>query len=68
MKNSPNIDARRTLALIRTHGILLAESPDRTALQAMSLDLDHPRWDKCQFPPGTTAGAVAGSDVAALGR
>ncbi len=66
MKNSPNIDFRRGLSTIRTASMVIVQSPDRTALQAMSLELDRPRWDKFQFPPGTTAQPLAGPDVAAL--
>jgi RNA polymerase sigma factor (sigma-70 family) len=65
LKNFPNVEQHRAVA-IRTSSMVIVQSPDRSALQAMSLELDHPRWDKFQFPPGTTAWPTAGPDVAAL--
>ncbi len=42
------------------------ESPDRTAWEAMSLEIEHPAWSKIQLPPGTTAQPIVSNDVAAL--
>jgi len=66
LKNSPNIQPRKADGTIRTSSMVLVQSPDRSALQAMSLELDRPRWDKFQFPPGTTERPVADDYVAAL--
>jgi RNA polymerase sigma factor (sigma-70 family) len=66
MKNSPNIDVRRPLPGMRMTSMVLVESPDRTAWEAMSLEIEHPAWRKIELPPGTTAQPIAGSDIAAL--
>jgi len=66
MKNSPNMDKRKVLPSIRTASMVLVESPDRTAWEAMSLEIEHPAWRKIELPPGTTAQPLAGSDIAAL--
>ena len=65
-KNSPNIDNRRSSVAIRTDSMVLVQSPDRTAWEAMSLELDRPRWDRFKLSPGTTAEPIAGTDIAAL--
>ena len=66
--NSPNIDLRQRLAGVRTSSMVLVESPDRTAWQALSLvkehpmtgsmDKVHPGWMKIELSPGTTAQPV----------
>ena len=66
MKNSPNIGSRRAMASIRTESMVLVESPDRTAWEALSLEIEHPGWSKVELPRGTTAQPIAGSDIAAL--
>jgi RNA polymerase sigma factor (sigma-70 family) len=66
MKNSPNIDFPGNLASIRTASMVLVESADRTAWEALSLEIEHPDWSKVKLPDGTTAQPIAGSDIAAL--
>ena len=69
MKNSPEPrHAEKFLPgiRIRTASMVLVESPDRTAWEAMSLEIDHPAWRKIELPPGTTAQPLAGNDIAAL--
>ena len=46
--------------------MVLVESPDRTAWEALSLEIEHPGWSKVELPRGTTAQPIAGSDIAAL--
>jgi RNA polymerase sigma factor (sigma-70 family) len=65
-KNFPNLDHRRVGSSMRTASIVLVESPDRTAWDAMSLEIEHPAWSKVQLPPGMSAQPIAGSDIAAL--
>jgi RNA polymerase sigma factor (sigma-70 family) len=65
-KNAPNIDMRKVLPSIRTASMVLVESPDRTAWEALSLAIEHPAWRKIELPSGTTAQPIAGSDIAAL--
>jgi RNA polymerase sigma factor (sigma-70 family) len=65
-KNLPNLDSRGVLPSIRTGTMVLVQSPDRTAWEAMSLYIEHPAWRKIEVSPGTTAQPIAGSDVAAL--
>jgi RNA polymerase sigma factor (sigma-70 family) len=66
LKNSPNIDPSRASPGIRTESMVLVQSPDRTAWEGMSLELDRPRWSKIQFRPGLSAHPVVSGDVAAL--
>ena len=66
MKNSPNLGSRTGGPSLRTASIVLVESPDRTTWEALSLEIEHPAWSKVQLPPGTSAQAIAGSDIAAL--
>jgi RNA polymerase sigma factor (sigma-70 family) len=64
-KNFPNIDMRRRFAGVRTSSMVLVESPDRTAWQALSLvkgfpptgslDPVQPVWMRFDLSPGTTA-------------
>jgi hypothetical protein len=46
--------------------ILLAQSPDRTAWEGMSLETQDSSWHRLQLPPGTTASAILSTDIAAL--
>jgi RNA polymerase sigma factor (sigma-70 family) len=66
LKNYPNIDLRRALPGIRTQSMVLVQSPDRTAWEGMSLELDHPRWNRIRLSPETTAEPIWLSDIAAL--
>ena len=52
MKNSPKIDFQRAMASIRTASMVLVESPDRTAWEALSLEIEHPDWSKVELPTG----------------
>jgi hypothetical protein len=54
------------LPVYRTESFLLAESPDRTAWEGMSLETQDSTWRRLQLPPGTTASPIVGSDVVAL--
>ena len=52
------VDPADPLPIFRTPSILVVESPDRTAIQAMSLeagDQDEAVWHKLTLPPGVTA-------------
>jgi RNA polymerase sigma factor (sigma-70 family) len=77
-KNSPNIDIRRGFPGVRTSSMVLVESPDRTAWQALSLVKDFPHagnldkvqpgWMRVDLSLGTTAEPIRGGsgDLAAL--
>ena len=46
------------MPIFRSSAILVVESPDRTAIQAMSLEagtMAEAVWDKFTLPPGVTA-------------
>jgi hypothetical protein len=66
LKNSPNIDPRKAYISLRTESMVLVQSPDRTAWEGMSLQLERPRWSQYKLPPGTTAEPIAGNDIGAL--
>jgi hypothetical protein len=71
-KNSPNLaDAFHPMPLFRSADIIVVESPDRTTIQAMSLELvdhagDAAAWDKFTLPQGVTASALMSGDTVAL--
>jgi hypothetical protein len=67
VKNAPALaEAGNPLPVFRSSSILVVESPDRTAWQAMSLEAADTRWQKLTFPPGITASPVIGGDTMAL--
>jgi RNA polymerase sigma factor (sigma-70 family) len=65
-KNAPKLATRGGLSTLRTESLVLVESPDRDAWQAISLEIEHPAWSKVELSPGTTAMPIASSDIAAL--
>ncbi len=69
-KNAPNmVDPANPLPIYRTPSILIVESPDRRAIQAMSLeagDQDEAVWHKLTLPPGVTANPHWVNDTVAL--
>ncbi len=66
MVNSMNLDIQGPIAAIRTESMVLVESPDRTAWEALSLEIEHPGWSKVKLSRDTTAQPIPGSDIAAL--
>jgi hypothetical protein len=59
------------MSLLRSLDIIVVESPDRTTIQAMSLELvdhagDAATWDKFTLPEGVTASALMSGDTVAL--
>jgi RNA polymerase sigma factor (sigma-70 family) len=67
LKNSPNMVG--PWEPMGTHGMrsyLVVESPDRTSLQAMSLEGFGGTWKKLPLPPGIKALPLMGEDVVAL--
>jgi RNA polymerase sigma factor (sigma-70 family) len=52
--------------VFRTTSVILVESPDRTALEAMSLDTSDTTWRRLAIPPGTTATPLSMGDTVAL--
>jgi hypothetical protein len=54
------------IGVFRTTSVILVESPDRTALEAMSLEASGTAWRRLEIPPGTTAIPVASGDTVAL--
>jgi RNA polymerase sigma factor (sigma-70 family) len=69
-KNSPNlIDPRDPSPVWRSQAILVVQSPDRTAIEAMSLDAGDQAaasWQKFTMPPGVSALPLIGGDALAL--
>jgi RNA polymerase sigma factor (sigma-70 family) len=77
-KNSPNIDFHRRFPGARTSSMVLVESADRNAWEALSLVKDHLQaggmdkghpgwWMRFDLSPGTTATPIfSGSEIAAL--
>ena len=66
-KNSPYVVLPwDPLPVYRTASFLLAESPDRTAWEGLSLETQDSTWRRLQLPPGTTASPIVGEDVVAL--
>jgi RNA polymerase sigma factor (sigma-70 family) len=66
LKNSPNIVHSKSLAAIRNSSMILVQSPDCAAWDAMSLEVGQPHWYRFKVQPGTVAQPVAGPDIAAL--
>jgi len=66
-KNLPTLTGPRdSLPVFRTGSILLVESPDRTTLEAMSLESDNPDWRRLTIPPGVKLLPIFGSDALAF--
>ncbi len=67
LKNYPKLtDAFHPLPVFRSTSILVVESPDRTALEAMSLEIDRPVWRRLPFPPEIKAVPLLNQDTVAL--
>jgi RNA polymerase sigma factor (sigma-70 family) len=66
-KNAPNLtDIGNPFPIFRSSAILVAESPDRRSIQAMSLEADEATWDKLTLPSGVTGTAYMGDDTLVL--
>jgi RNA polymerase sigma factor (sigma-70 family) len=69
-KNAPNlIDPRHPLGVVRSSSILVVQSPDRTAIEAMSLDAGDQAaasWQRFTIPPGVSASPLLNQDCLAL--
>jgi RNA polymerase sigma factor (sigma-70 family) len=69
-KNSPNLmGSPSNYYMIKSSGIVVVESPDRTAMQAMSLETDLAGaavWQRLAVPAGITATPIVSNDTMAL--
>ncbi len=52
--------------MVKSGGIVVVESPDRTAMQAMSLETEHTTWRSVTIPSGITATPIVSNDTMAL--
>ncbi len=68
-KNAPNMIDPNQVPMLRAASILVVQSPDRKAIQAMSLDAgdqDAASWQKFTIPPGVSASPIISADTLAL--
>jgi RNA polymerase sigma factor (sigma-70 family) len=66
-KNSPNLTGYPSnYYLVKSNGIVVVESPDRTAMEAMSLETEHTTWRRVTIPSGITATPFMTNDTMAL--
>jgi hypothetical protein len=68
-KNTPNLIDSRESPVFRVSSLLVVQSPDRTAIQAMSLDAGDQAaavWAKFTVPPGVSASPLIVEDTLAL--
>jgi hypothetical protein len=63
---SANFAGAGQLNLIRSSSIILAQSADQTAWEAISLEGERADWQRLSLPPGITAVPIMANDVAAL--
>jgi len=69
-KNSPNLTGPRSnFYMVKSSGIVVVESPDRSAMEAMSLETDFAGaevWQRLAIPDGITATPIVSADTMAL--